>query len=59
MASMYKKGDVVKLAVLAPEGPVQSIRMTEDGVVQYLIEWKDADGETQHRWFDEDKLTET
>ena len=57
MASTYKKGDVVKLKTVVPEGPVQSIRMTDEGVVQYLIEWTDADGVVQQRWFNEDQLT--
>jgi uncharacterized protein YodC (DUF2158 family) len=57
MASTYKKGDVVKLTSVVPQGPVQSIRMTEDGVVQYLVEWTDTDGVMQQRWFDEDQLT--
>ena len=53
----FKKGDVVKLKTVVPEGPVQSIRMDDDGVVQYLIEWTDADGVVQQRWFNEDQLT--
>ena len=57
MASTYKKGDVVKLKTVVPEGPVQSIRMNDEGVVQYLIEWTDADGVVQQRWFNEDQLT--
>ena len=57
MATAFKKGDVVKLTTVVPQGPVQSIRMTEDGVVQYLVEWVDANGVTQQRWFDEDSLT--
>jgi uncharacterized protein YodC (DUF2158 family) len=57
MATTFKKGDVVKLAVAVPEGPVIALRMTEDGMVQYLVEWQDADGTTQQRWFDEDQLT--
>ena len=57
MASTYKKGDVVKLKTVVPEGPVQSIRMNDEGVVQYLIEWTDADGVAQQRWFNEDQLT--
>ena len=57
MASTYKKGDVVKLKTVVPEGPVQSIRMNDEGAVQYLIEWTDADGVVQQRWFNEDQLT--
>lgn len=56
MASTFKKGDVVKVPVISPQGPVQSIRMLEDGSVQYLIEWEDAEGQTQQRWFNEEQL---
>lgn len=57
MATTFKKGDVVKLAAAVPQGPVQALRMSEDGVVSYLVEWTDAAGEAQQRWFDEDQLT--
>jgi len=55
--AMFKKGDVVKLNAIVPQGPVESMRMDEDGNVQYLISWTDAAGVTQSRWFDEDQLT--
>ena len=32
------------------------MRMDEDGIVSYLVEWTDADGVTQERWFVEDDL---
>lgn len=54
--AMFRKGDVVALKVVAPRGPVLSMRMDEDGNVQCLIEWQDADGVTQQRWFDESAL---
>ena len=57
MATKFQKGDVVKLNVPQPQGPVQALRMTEDGVIQYLVSWSDADGVEQQRWFDEDQLT--
>lgn len=53
----FKKGDTVKLKGVVPQGPVESMRMDEDGNVQYLISWADANGVTQSRWFDEDQLT--
>lgn len=56
MASTYKKGDVVRLTTIIPEGPVKSIRMDDEGVVSYLIEWVDDVGNTQQRWFEEDQL---
>lgn len=57
MASKFKRGDVVALKAVVPTGPVQSLRMDEDGNVQYLVEWTDANGEVQQRWFDEEQLT--
>ncbi len=56
MATMFKKGDTVKLVGVIPEGPVQALRMDEEGNVAYLVEWTDAEGQSQQRWFDEDKL---
>lgn len=53
----FKKGDVVKLNTVVPQGPVISMRMDEDGNVSYLVEWTDADGVAQQRWFAEDQLT--
>ena len=52
----FKKGDVVKLAGVVPQGPVTSMRMDEDGNVSYLIEWTDAEGNAQQRWFAESEL---
>jgi uncharacterized protein YodC (DUF2158 family) len=52
----FKKGEVVQLQVVVPEGPVLSMRMDEDGNVQYLVGWTDDNGVEQQRWFDEDQL---
>ena len=57
MATKFQKGDVVKVKAVVPEGPVQAFRMDEDGVVFCLIEWTDAEGNVQQRWFEEDTLT--
>jgi uncharacterized protein YodC (DUF2158 family) len=57
MATKFTKGQEVKLVATVPQGPVQALRMSEDGVISYLIEWVDADGETKQRWFEEDQLT--
>lgn len=56
MATKFKKGDVVKVKTVVPQGPVKSLRMDEDGNVYCLIEWVDADGSTQERWIDETLL---
>jgi len=57
MATAFKKGDTVKLNAVVPQGPVMALRMAEDGVVFCLVEWVDAAGETQQRWFTEDQLS--
>ena len=57
MATTFKKGEVVKLKAVVPQGPVVALRMSEDGIVSYLVEWVDADGVKQSRWFAEDELT--
>lgn len=57
MATKFVKGEVVQVKTVVPEGPVQALRMDEDGVVSYLISWVDVDGNPQSRWFDEDSLT--
>lgn len=56
MATKFKKGDSVKVNQVIPQGPVQALRMDDDGVVYCLIEWTDADGVAQKRWFAEDEL---
>lgn len=53
----FKKGDNVKTISVVPQGPVLSMRMDEDGNVSYLIEWTDAEGHVQQRWFAESELT--
>jgi uncharacterized protein YodC (DUF2158 family) len=57
MATAFKKGDVVAVRAVIPQGPVLALRMDEDGVVWYLIEWADVAGAQQQRWFNEDELT--
>lgn len=56
MATKFAKGDTVKLVSVTPEGPVQALRMDEDGNVSYLVEWTDAGGDVTQRWFEEDQL---
>lgn len=52
---MFKKGDVLKVKAVVPQGPVLAMRMSEDGVVSYLIEWSEGE-ETHQRWFEQDEL---
>jgi uncharacterized protein YodC (DUF2158 family) len=56
MATVFKKGDAVKVNTVVPQGPVLALRMDEDGVVYYRIEWTDINGTVQQRWFTEDSL---
>jgi len=58
MATKFTKGQVVKVKAVVPQGPVQKLRMDEDGIVWYLLSWIDAQGRMQERWFREDDLTE-
>lgn len=53
----FKKGDVVKLKAVVPEGPILAMRMDEDGNIFCLIEWVDDEGATVQRWFAEAQLT--
>lgn len=53
----FKIGDVVRLKSVVPQGPIVRMRMDEEtGVVSYLLEWTDQDGQTQQRWFTESQL---
>lgn len=56
MATAFKKGDVVSLKTVVPSGPVQALRMDDEGTVFYLIQWTDIDGVDQERWFAEESL---
>jgi uncharacterized protein YodC (DUF2158 family) len=56
MATTFKKGDAVQLNFTPPQGTVESLRMDEDGNVQYLVAWKLPNGTPQSRWFDENDL---
>lgn len=58
MATKFVKGQSVQLKSVVPAGPVQKLRMDEDGNFYYLIEWVDADSVKQERWFAEDDLVE-
>jgi hypothetical protein len=52
----FKKGDLVKLKTVIPEGPVLAMRMDEDGNIFCLVEWVAEDGEPTQRWFAESQL---
>ena len=56
MATKFKKNEAVRLKSVVPSGPVVALRMNEDGEFFYLVEWTDADGVKQQRWFEESEL---
>jgi uncharacterized protein YodC (DUF2158 family) len=56
MATKFKKSETVRVKVVVPQGPVIALRMNEDGEFFYLVEWTDADGVKQQRWFEESEL---
>ena len=56
MATKFVKGQEVKVSAVIPQGPVEKLRMTEDGEFFYLISWADSNGIVQKRWFAEDEL---
>lgn len=59
MATRFTKGDMVKVRAVVPQGPVVRFRMNEEtGAVSYLLQWVDAEGHAQERWFAEDELIE-
>ncbi len=57
MATKFTKGQEVKLSAVTPQGPVVALRMDENGTFFYLVEWTDADGVKQQRWFEESQLS--
>jgi uncharacterized protein YodC (DUF2158 family) len=56
MAASFKVGERVKLTSVIPEGPVKTLSVNQDGDIQYLVEWQDADGANQEAWFKEEDL---
>jgi hypothetical protein len=56
MATTFTKNQTVRLKLVVPQGPIDALRMDEDGVVFYRVSWVDADGNTQSRWFAENEL---
>jgi hypothetical protein len=52
----FTKGQVVTLATVLPSGPVTAMRFNDDAEVECLIEWVDAEGNAQQRWFLESDL---
>lgn len=56
MATKFSKGQEVKVNAVIPQGPVQALKMDENGNFYYLVGWTDEKGVDQTRWFDEADL---
>jgi hypothetical protein len=56
MPTTYTKNQNVRLKAVVPQGPVIALRMNEDGEFFYLVQWTDANGKAQRRWFREEEL---
>jgi hypothetical protein len=56
MATTFTKDQLVRVKTVVPSGPVQALRMDEDGTVFYKLTWVDINGSTQTRWFSENEL---
>lgn len=52
----FVKGEVVKVVMVVPQGPIEKFMMLEDGTIMCLISWVDIDGQHQSRWFPESQL---
>lgn len=56
MATKFTKNQEVIVKAVVPAGPVEALRMDEDGNFFYKINWVDVDGVSQTRWFAENDL---
>lgn len=56
MATKFSKGQEVKVNAVIPQGPVQALKMDENGNFYYLVGWTDEKGVAHTRWFDEADL---
>ena len=56
MATKFTKSQEVTVKAVVPQGPVEALRMDEDGNFFYKISWTDLEGQVQTRWFAEEDL---
>ena len=56
MPTTFVKNQNVRVKAVLPEGPVIALRMNEDGQFFYMVQWTDANGSVQTRWFKEEEL---
>ena len=52
----FKKGDIVKVNAVIPQGPIIKMRMDDDGTIYYLVEWANTDGTPAERSFTADQI---
>lgn len=58
MALTFQKGQTVTMKnPTVPTGPVVGFKVDNEGNMSYLVEWIDASGDSQQRWFPESELT--
>ena len=48
----------MKVNAVIPSGPVEALRMDEDGNFFYQIRWTDEKGVSNVRWFEESELVD-
>ena len=58
MAASFKVGQEVKVKTPVPQGLVSALSVSQEGDIQYLVSWTDANDVSQERWFSEDDLVE-
>jgi uncharacterized protein YodC (DUF2158 family) len=56
MAASFKVAQNVKLVATVPTGEVKQLSVDQEGNIQYLVEWTNADGTVHQTWFKEDSL---
>ena len=56
MAANFKPGAQVKVNVAPPQGEVKHLSVSQDGEIEYLVEYTDAEGAVHQRWFKEAEL---
>jgi hypothetical protein len=55
MAQAFKKGDTVKQIVPIIQGQVITLGIIDDEV-QFLVEWTNAEGHVEQRYFKEEEI---
>jgi hypothetical protein len=56
MAANFKPGAQVKVSATPPQGVVLQLSVSQEGDIEYLVEYTDAQGNVHQRWFKEADL---